>query len=145
MTPWASSNSTTALWPPCTAQANGVTAAKAHQIASLPTVGSLFAAFLGYNPMATLIPANVLATLPAGTQTTILSNSFFPQLLSAPFLDGLRVAFAVCVGLSIAAAAASWMRGRRYIHDLEVAVAPVGSSGDLAAVLEGSAIAPAGE
>ena len=36
-------------------QANGVAAAKAHQIASLPPVGSLFAAFLGYNPMQKLL------------------------------------------------------------------------------------------
>ena len=36
-------------------QANGVSAAKAHQISSLPTVGSLFAAFLGYNPMQKLL------------------------------------------------------------------------------------------
>jgi MFS family permease len=77
----------------------------------------------GLPPSGTLIPANVLATLPSATQTTILGNSFFPQLLAAPFLDGLRIAFAVCVALSIAAAAASWMRGRRYVHDLEVAPA----------------------
>src|SRR5262249_51212646 len=32
-------------------QANGVPAAKAEQVAHTPAVGSLFAAFLGYNPM----------------------------------------------------------------------------------------------
>ena len=36
-------------------QAHGVPAAKAHQISSLPPVGSLFAAFLGYNPMQKLL------------------------------------------------------------------------------------------
>jgi len=101
----------------------GVPDQLATKLAGLPPSGALFAAFLGYNPIATLIPANVLATLPSATQTTILGNSFFPQLLAAPFLDGLRIAFAVCVALSIAAAAASWMRGRRYVHDLEVAPA----------------------
>jgi hypothetical protein len=60
-------------------------------------------------------------------------------------MDGLRVAFVVCVVLSMASAAASWMRGRRYIHDLEVASVSVGSSGDLATVFEGSATAPAVE
>jgi MFS family permease len=119
--------------------AAGVPDQLATKLSGIPPSGALFAAFLGYNPMATLISANVLATLPAATQTTILSNSFFPQLLSAPFLDGLRVAFAVCVGLSIAAAAASWMRGRRYIHDLEVAAAP-----EPAIAAEGSAIATRG-
>ena len=79
----------------------------------------------------------VLATLPSATQTTILGNTFFPQLLAAPFLDGLRVAFAACVALSIAAAAASWMRGRRYIHDLEVASQAAASQSESVAVLEG--------
>jgi hypothetical protein len=101
----------------------GVPDQLASRLSGIPPSGALFAAFLGYNPMATLIPANVLATLSTSTQSTILSTSFFPNLLAAPFLDGLRVAFAVCVALSIAAAGASWMRGRRYIHDLEVAVA----------------------
>ena len=101
----------------------GVPDQLASRLSGIPPSGALFAAFLGYNPMATLIPANVLATLSTSTQSTILSTSFFPNLLAAPFLDGLRVAFAVCVALSIAAAGASWMRGRRYIHDLEAAVA----------------------
>jgi hypothetical protein len=117
----------------------------ATKLSGIPPSGALFAAFLGYNPMATLIPANVLATLSSSTQTTILSNSFFPQLLAGPFLDGLRIAFMVCVVLSIAAAAASWMRGRRYIHDFEVASAQAGSLGEPVAVVEGSAIVPAGE
>jgi hypothetical protein len=121
----------------------GVPDQLATKLSGLPPSGALFAAFLGYNPIATLIPANVLATLPSATQTTILGNSFFPQLLAAPFLDGLRIAFAACVALSIAAAAASWMRGRRYVHDLEVASASVESSGDLVAAFEGSAKAPA--
>ena len=46
--------------------AQGVPAAIAHQIGNLPPVGSLFAAFLGYNPVKTLLgPTGVLAHLPA--------------------------------------------------------------------------------
>ena len=120
--------------------AAGVPDALATKLSGIPPSGALFAAFLGYNPMATLIPANVLATLTSSTQATILSTSFFPNLLAGPFLDGLRVAFAVCVVLSIGAAAASWMRGRRYIHDLEVVAAPAASAGEPAAILEGSAM-----
>ena len=56
--------------------AAGVPDQLASQLSGIPPSGALFAAFLGYNPMATLIPANVLATLPSATQTTILSNSF---------------------------------------------------------------------
>ena len=125
--------------------AAGVPDQLATKLSGIPPSGALFAAFLGYNPMATLIPANVLATLSVPTQTTILGNTFFPQLLAAPFLDGLRLAFAVCVALSIASAAASWMRGRRYIHDLEAVEAPAGSGGDLVTARELPAIAPAAE
>jgi MFS family permease len=125
--------------------AAGVPDQLATKLSGIPPIGALFAAFLGYNPMATLIPANVLATLSAPTQATILGNSFFPQLLAAPFLDGLRLAFAVCVVLSIASAAASWMRGRRYIHDLEAVESSAGSGGDLVTALELPAIIPAGE
>jgi MFS family permease len=110
--------------------AAGAPADLATKLSGLPPSGALFAAFLGYNPMATLIPSSVMATMSASTQTTILGNTFFPQLLAGPFLDGLRVAFVACVGLSLAAAAASWMRGRRYIHDLEVATASAASPGE---------------
>jgi hypothetical protein len=110
--------------------AAGAPADLATKLSGMPPSGALFAAFLGYNPMATLIPSSVMATMSASTQTTILSNTFFPQLLAAPFLDGLRIAFVVCVGLSMAAAVASWMRGRRYIHDLEVASAPATPPGE---------------
>jgi MFS family permease len=45
--------------------AQGVPAATANQIASLPPVGTLFAAFLGYNPIGELLGPQVLGALPA--------------------------------------------------------------------------------
>ncbi len=108
--------------------AEGVPARVASGIAGIPPIGALFAAFLGYNPMATLIPASVLTGLPAAARSAVLGTSFFPQLLAGPFLDGLHVAFSVCITLSLGAAAASWLRGPRYIHDDQVArPAPPGS------------------
>jgi len=85
----------------------------AARVAAMPPIGALFAAFLGYNPMSTLIPPATLAGLPATTQATLLGSSFFPGILAGPFVDGLRLAFAVCVGLSLLAAAASWLRGQQ--------------------------------
>ena len=38
--------------------ANGVPAAQAHQIANLPPVGDLFASFLGFNPLGSLLSAS---------------------------------------------------------------------------------------
>ena len=121
--------------------AAGIPSSVATQISGIPPVGALFSAFLGYNPMASLIPPSVLAGLPAAARATVLSNSFFPQLLAGPFHDGLQIAFSVCIVLSLGAAAASWLRGRRYIHDYEfgqaavtVALEPVVGSGGPGAV-----------
>jgi MFS family permease len=99
--------------------AAGIPDSTASRLSSIPPIGALFAAFLGYNPMASLIPAQTLAQLPAAAQANVLSTSFFPNLIAGPFMDGLRIAFAVCVALSLAAAAASWLRGPRYIHEYE--------------------------
>lgn len=83
----------------------------AHGLSSIPPIGALFAAFLGYNPMGTMLSPDQLAALPAATRATILDTSFFPQLLSGPFVDGLRVAFSACALVSLGAAVTSWLHG----------------------------------
>jgi MFS family permease len=88
----------------------------ATQVANEPPVASLFAAFLGYNPMARLVPAEALHALPAANQSTILGKDFFPNLISSPFMHGLRIAFTFSFVLFILAAIASWLRGGRYVH-----------------------------
>ena len=45
-------------------EAHGVAAATAHQVATLPPVSILFAAFLGYNPIEHLLGPHVLAGAP---------------------------------------------------------------------------------
>ncbi len=95
--------------------AQGVANRVAARAASLPPVGSLFAAFLGYNPMKTLLgPA--LGRLPASSAATIAGSRFFPQLISDPFIHGLRIAFTASVLMCLIAAAASWLRGGKYVH-----------------------------
>jgi MFS family permease len=96
---------------------NGVPVEKAHDIAEAPPVGSLFAAFLGYNPMEKLVPADTLANLTPEQSATITGKEFFPELISEPFLDGLRIAFSFSLLMSVIAAIASWMRGKKYVHD----------------------------
>src|SRR5260370_5179158 len=85
--------------------AQGVPAGIAHQIGSLPPVGSLFAAFLGYNPVHTLLaPTGVLAHLPAHNVAVLTGKRFFPQLISGPFHHGLVIVFTMAaVVLAIAA------------------------------------------
>ncbi|MEY2524087.1 MAG: hypothetical protein QOJ66_2652 [Ilumatobacteraceae bacterium] len=105
---------------------DGVPSATANQIASEPPVGSLFAAFLGFNPMEKLVPKATLDELTPAQSADITSKTFFPELISDPFIDGLRIAFSASVVMCLVAALASWKRGGKYIADDEVA-GPFGS------------------
>jgi MFS family permease len=96
--------------------AQGVPASVATRIAHLPPVGSLFAALLGYNPMRTLLPSQVLASMPHAKAAYVTGKTFFPGLISGPFVHGLRIVFTASLLMSLIAAGASWMRGGKYVH-----------------------------
>jgi EmrB/QacA subfamily drug resistance transporter len=97
---------------------DGIPAATAQKVASLPPTGAMFAAFLGYNPMGTLLPAPVVNALSPANQAEILGKTFFPNLLAGPFKSGLVIAFVISVILSLIAALASFLRGQRVIYDV---------------------------
>ncbi|MGI8902834.1 MAG: MFS transporter [Solirubrobacteraceae bacterium] len=94
--------------------AHGVPAAQAHQIANLPPVASLFAAFLGYNPLQRLLGPALLHHLPAAQASALTGHSFFPRLISGPFSSALSAAFTFAFIACLVAAAASWLRGGKY-------------------------------
>jgi hypothetical protein len=95
----------------------GVPPDVAQQIGALPPVSSLFAAFLGVNPIENLLgPSGVLASLPLANQQILTGREFFPDLISQPFNEGLLVVFSVAAGLSLLAALASLLRGGRYVY-----------------------------
>jgi MFS family permease len=102
----------TALYHGLTSQ--GVNAATALRVSHLPPVGSLFAAFLGYNPMQTLLGPATLSHLPPATAHYLTSRAFFPQLISKPFSDGLTEAFAFAAGVCALGAVASLLRGGKF-------------------------------
>ncbi|MFG1605362.1 MFS transporter [Actinoplanes sp. NPDC049265] len=93
--------------------AQGVPAATAGQVAGLPPVGTLFAAFLGYNPIAELLGPQVLGALPPGNAAVLTGLSFFPRLIAGPFHDGLVIVFWMAIGLGVLGALASLVRGPR--------------------------------
>jgi MFS family permease len=95
----------------------GVPAVAAHRVAGLPPVGSLFAAFLGYNPMQALLGGRLLGALPAGGAARLTGKQFFPHLISGPFHHGLVVVFSLAAGMAVVGAFASLLRGERYLHD----------------------------
>ena len=92
--------------------AQGIPAAAAHQISHLPPIGVLFAAFLGYNPMQQLL-GPLLSHLPAAHAAYVTGRQFFPHLITAPFHDGLGVAFAFAIAANVIAAIASLLTGPR--------------------------------
>ncbi len=105
-------------------QAHGVDAATAARVAHLPPVSVLFASFLGYNPAQELIGPHVLSHLSAANAAAISGRKFFPTLLSKPFHSGLQEAFAFAIVACLAAAAASWSRGGRYVAVDQPATSP---------------------
>ena len=97
--------------------AQGVPAAAASSVAHLPPTSILFAALLGYNPIQALL-GNTLTKLPASHAAYLTGHSFFPSLISAPFQSGLDIAFDFSIAACLIAAAASLLRGKRYVHEL---------------------------
>jgi MFS family permease len=94
-------------------ESHGVPASTADQIAHLPPVSILFAAFLGYNPIQHLVGPHVLGALSAHDQAALTGSAFFPNLISDPFRTGLHSAFAFAIVACLVGAAASLLRGGR--------------------------------
>ncbi|MGH3289340.1 MAG: MFS transporter [Streptosporangiaceae bacterium] len=97
--------------------AAGVAPGAARIVANEPPIGSLFSAFLGYNPIQELLgPTGALQHLPAHQVAYITGRSFFPQLIEQPFAYGMHLAFtfaAIATGIAVIASA---LRPRRYLH-----------------------------
>ena len=96
--------------------AHGVSTKDALRVSHLPPVGSLFAAFLGYNPIQQLLGTTTLSHLPAATSQFLTGRSFFPGLIAAPFKKGLNLAFDFAIISCLLAAGASALRGGKYVH-----------------------------
>jgi MFS family permease len=91
--------------------AQGLSLDVAARVAAEPPVASLFAAFLGYNPMGELVPTAALHALPAQAVATITGTRFFPELLAEPFMVGIKIAFSISILLYLASALISWQGG----------------------------------
>jgi MFS family permease len=97
--------------------AHGVGATLANQVAATPPVGSLFAAFLGYNPIETILgPTGVLKSLSSSNAAALTGKTFFPQLIADPFHAGLVIVFIAAAAMSVIGAIASLTAGGKYIH-----------------------------
>ena len=120
----------------------GITPAAAHQISTTPPVGTLFAAFLGDNPIKALVGQIDPQQLQPGSGVdvaTLTGRRFFPELISEPFRHGLAIAFATSIVMLLIAAVASLMRGARFVHE-EPAVDPAHGSVPVAVAREAAGL-----
>lgn len=95
---------------------NGVSTVVAAHLSHLPAVSYLFAAFLGYNPLKTLLGPSVLGSLKPSAAAQITSKEYFPQIIGQPFKHGLVIVLSFAIVACLIAAVASWLRGGKYIN-----------------------------
>jgi MFS family permease len=104
--------------------AHGVPQADATRISHLPPVSTLFASFLGYNPVQKLLGPHVLGSLSPDQAHALTGREFFPRLISAPFHDALDYAFTFAIVACLIAAFASLLRGGKYHYEETVTAVP---------------------
>jgi MFS family permease len=110
--------------------AHGVPIAAAARISHLPPVTTLFATFLGYNPVKHLLGHQVLASLSAAQVSALTGRTFFPHLITKPFSSALGAAFTFALIVCLLAAVASLLRGGKHEWSDQAPVAettPIGA------------------
>ena len=106
--------------------AAAVSQAGAPQLSSsltqIPPTTAVFAAFLGYNPMGTVLnqlPSNLTNSLSPQTVAVLTGKVWFPTAIANAFMSSLGVALYFNVALAAVAAAASLLRGKRQLYGTE--------------------------
>ena len=97
----------------------GVSNSTAASASNISPTGALFASFLGYNPLKTIIPAQIFSNLTVAQQNSIASTSFFPSLISPSFQQGISTVLYLAIVMSIIAAIASSLRGKKSVYGVE--------------------------
>ena len=82
-----------------------------------PAAGALFGAFLGYNPIGTMLKSmgSIAAGLPQSTLNVLEGQTFFPNAIASPFMTALTTAFIFAAVLCFLAALFSGLRGKKPI------------------------------
>jgi MFS family permease len=87
---------------------------------SVPPTNALFAAFLGYNPVGSVLshmPYSITSTINSQAVNTLTGLEWFPNTIAKVFMSSLEKAFYIGAVFSGIAAVASLLRGRKYIHE----------------------------
>lgn len=94
---------------------SGAPTAIAEAFIHTPASGALFAAFLGYNPIGTMLQGMgpIAVALPESTRAVLEGHAFFPNAIASPFMSALTIAFVIAAVLCFIAAAFSALRGKK--------------------------------
>ena len=88
---------------------------------AISPTSALFSAFLGYNPIQSILAipqlAGAVAQIPAQTLNYLEGQTFFPNAIAPSFMSALDLSFYIGAALSLLAALASLLRGKAYIHE----------------------------
>jgi hypothetical protein len=122
-----------------TALSNAMTSAGVPQLAgaftSISPTSALFSAFLGYNPVQSILAlpqlASVVAQIPQSALASLEGQTFFPNAIAPAFISALDLSFYIGAALSIAAAVASLLRGKKYMYRAKVPESQVPASAPL--------------
>lgn len=106
---------------------SSLTSIGASQLAPLfnqiPPTGALFSAFLGYNPMGTMLQSlhqSTVSMIPPQIVTTITGTTWFPKTLANAFMPSLQMAFYIGAVMSAIAAIFSAFRGEKFINESHI-------------------------
>ena len=88
-------------------------------LSKIPPTAALFSAFLGYNPVESILaalPPSITAIIPVSTLNILTGTTWFPSTLANAFLPSLATSFYIGAVISAIAAVLSALRGGKYIH-----------------------------
>jgi EmrB/QacA subfamily drug resistance transporter len=93
----------------------GASAEVSAAFGQVPASSALFAAFLGYNPINTILTmlGSLASTLPTSTLNVLQESTFFPMAIANPFMSALTIAFIIAASLCFLAAVFSALRGHK--------------------------------
>jgi len=101
----------------------GIPTQLAQHVSNIPPTGALFAAFLGYDPVKSILsslPQGVAASIPQQAIATIEAKNWFPTTIANPFMESLHASFYIGAALSLIAAVSSALRGPKVALDQKV-------------------------
>ncbi|CAC11552.1 virginiamycin S resistance gene VarS related protein [Thermoplasma acidophilum] len=88
----------------------------------IPATSALFSAFLGYNPMQTilgLLPASFASLISPSSLAILEGTHWFPLALAPAFMKALHASFYAGAGILVVAALLSAFRGKRFVYGEE--------------------------